>query len=34
MFTFSENQSYRIMVVPPRSSRIVAGWHRSNQRSS
>ena len=33
MFTFSENQQYRYMIVAPKAEAIIKGWHRTNQRA-
>lgn len=33
MFTFSENQRYRYMIVASKREAIIRGWHRTNQRA-
>jgi hypothetical protein len=31
MFAFSENSSYRVVMVPARKSGVILGWHRTNK---
>ena len=33
MFSFSENQHYRYMIVGPKREAVIKGWHRTNQRA-